>query len=233
MLIACANLANFLLARAASREREISTRLALGATRGRIMRQILTEASLLSLLGGALGLLLAFWGTRVLISFVVAGAVRTPLTASPDFAVLSFTIAVALITGIVFGIVPALHISKIGTRAMNASARTAVSAGGRSGRLLPRVLVTAQVVVSLVLLAGAGLLVRTLRNLQNQDLGFDRHHLLIVEFSAKFAGYKPAQLNGFYETVLARIQTVPGVRSASIAGGPPMGWARWEFSHLD
>jgi predicted permease len=227
LLIACANLANFLLARAASREREISTRLALGATRGRIMRQILTEAFLLSLLGGALGLLLAFWGTRMLINFVVAGAVRTPLTASPDLAVLSFTIAVALITGILFGIVPALRISKIGTGAMNASARTAVSAGGRSGRLLPRVLVTAEVVVSLVLLAGAGLLVRTLRNLQNQDLGFERHHLLLVEFNAKFVGYKPAQLNGFYETMLARIQAVPGVRSASIAGGPPMGWTRW------
>ena len=123
---------------------------------------------------------------------------------------------------------PALRISKIGTAsAMNAGARTAVSAGGRSGRLLPKVLVTAQVVVSLVLLAGAGLLVRTLRNLQNQDFGFDRHHVLLVEFNAKFAGYKPAQLNGLYETMRARMDALPGVRSASLSGGPPMSAGSW------
>jgi predicted permease len=228
LLIACANLANFLLARAAAREREISTRLALGATRGRIMRQILTEALLLSVCGGALGLVLAFWGTRTLISFVVGGAAHTPLAASPDLAVLGFTIAIALVTGILFGIVPAVRISKIGTAsAMNASARTAVSSGGRSGRLLPKVLVTAQVMVSLVLLAGAGLLVRTLRNLQNQDFGFDRHHLLLVEFNAKFAGYKAAQLNGLYETMLARLDALPSVRSASISGGVLMSGGSW------
>jgi predicted permease len=228
LLIACANLANFLLARAAAREREISTRLALGATRGRVMRQILTEALLLSVCGGGLGLLLAFWGTRTLISFVVGGATHTSLAASPDFAVLGFTVAVALITGILFGIVPAIRISKIGTAsAMNASARTAVSSGGKSGRLLPKVLVTAQVMVSLVLLAGAGLLVRTLRNLQNQDFGFDRHHILLVEFNAKFAGYKPAQLNGLYETMLARLDALPGVRSASISGSILMSGGSW------
>jgi len=229
LLIACANLANFLLARAAAREREISTRLALGATRGRIMRQILTEALLLSISGGALGLLLAFWGTRLLISFVVGGAAHTPLAATPDLPVLSFTVAVAVITGVLFGIVPALRISKISTvPALNAGARTAVSAGGRSGRLLPKVLVTTQVVVSLVLLAGAGLLVRTLRNLENQDFGFDRHNVLLVEFNAKFAGYKPAQLNGLYETMRARIDALPGVRSASVSGGPPISDASWD-----
>jgi predicted permease len=228
LLIACANLANFLLARAASREREISTRLALGASRGRIMRQILTEALLLSACGGALGLLIAFWGTRTLITFVVGGALHTPLAASPDLGVLAFTFAVALVTGVLFGIVPAIRISKVATAAaMNANARAAVSAGGRAGRLLPKVLVTAQVVVSLVLLVGAGLLVRTLRNLQNQDFGFDRHNVLLVEFNAKFAGYKPAQLNALYETMLARLDALPGVRSASVSGGPPMSGGRW------
>ena len=228
LLIACANLANFLLARAAAREREISTRIALGATRGRIMRQILTEALLLSVCGGGLGLLLAFWGTRTLISFVVGGATHTPLAANPDFAVLGFTVAVALLTGILFGIVPAARISKISTApALNASARTAVSSGGKSGRLLPKVLVIAQVMVSLVLLAGAGLLVRTLRNLQNQDFGFDRHHILLVEFNAKFAGYKPAQLNGLYETMLARLDALPGVQSASISGSILMSGGSW------
>ncbi len=228
LLIACANLANFLLARAASREREISTRMALGATRGRIVRQILTEALLLSACGGALGLLLAFWGTRILIGFVVGATAHTPLTATPDLSVLGFAMAVALLTGILFGIAPALRISRIGAAsAMNAGARTAMSAGGRAARLLPKVLVTAQVVVSLVLLAGAGLLVQTLRNLQNQDFGFDRHHALLVEFNAKFAGYKPAQLNGLYGAMLTRLSAVPGVRSASLSGGPPIGGGRW------
>lgn len=228
LLIACANLANFLLARAVSREREISTRLALGATRGRIVRQILTEALLLSITGGVLGLFLAFGATQMLITFVVGGAVHTPLSARPDLPVLAFTFAVAAITGILFGIMPALRISKFGIGpALNASARVAVSAGGRSGRLVPKSLVVAQVTVSLVLLAGAGLLVRTLRNLQSQDFGFDRQHILLVEFNPKFAGYKPAQLNPLYETVLARLEALPGVRSASVSGGPPMSGGRW------
>ena len=164
LLIACANLANFLLAKATSREREVSTRLALGAGRGRIIRQILTEAVLLSLAGGMLGLLFAFWGTRTLITYIVGASANTALAADPDLRVLTFTFFAALLTGILFGIVPALRVSKISvTPALNAGARTAVSAGGRSGRLLPRVLIAAQVMVSLTLLAGAGLLVRTLQ----------------------------------------------------------------------
>jgi predicted permease len=228
LLIACANLANFLLARATAREREISTRLALGATRARIMRQILTEALLLSVSGGALGLLLAFWGTRTLIGFVVGSSVHTPLAAAPDLPVLGFTFAVALVTGILFGLAPALRISSVGTTpVLSSTARSAVGAGGKSARLLPKVLVTAQIMVSLVLLAGAGLLMRTLRNLQNQNFGFDRHHVLLVEFNAKFAGYKPAQLNALYKTMLDRLDAVPGVRSASISGGPPLSGGRW------
>ena len=228
LLIACANLANFLLARATSREREISTRLALGASRGRIVRQILTEALLLSFSGGLLGLLLAFWATHALIRFVVGDAGHTALAADPDLQVLAFTFLVAVLTGLLFGIAPALRISKISvTPALNANARAAVGAGGKSSRMLSRTLVTAQVVVSLVLLAGAGLLVRTLQNLQSQDFGFDRHNVLLVEFNAKFAGYKPEQLNGLYETMLARLSALPGVRSATLSGGPPMSGGRW------
>lgn len=228
LLIACANLANFLLAKAASREREVSTRLALGAGRGRIIRQILTEALLLSLAGGMLGLLFAFWGTRTLITFIVGASANTALAADPDLRVLGFTFFAAIITGVLFGIVPALRVSKISvTPALNAGARTAVSAGGRSGRLLPRVLIAAQVMVSLTLLVGAGLLVRTLQNLKGQDFGFDRHNVLLVEFNAKFAGYKPEQLNGLYERMLARVEALPGVRSATVSGGEPMSRGRW------
>src|SRR6185312_11948836 len=116
LLIACANLANFLLARAASREREFSTRLALGSSRARIVRQILTETLLLSFIGGAFGLLLALWGTRLLINFVTSGATggSTALSAAPDLHVLAFTFGLSVVTALLFGIAPALRISRIG-----------------------------------------------------------------------------------------------------------------------
>jgi predicted permease len=228
LLLACANLANFLLAKAASREREISTQLALGASRWRIVSQILTEALLLAFCGGVMGLLFAFWSTRALITFIVGQATHTPLAASPDLHVLTFTFLVAVVTGIMFGIVPALRVSRISVvPALSSTSRTSVGVGGRSGRLVPKVLVTAQVMVSILLLAGAGLLTRTLRNLENQNFGFDRHNILLVEFNAKFAGYKPEQLNALYERILGRLDALPGIRSATVSGGPPMSGNRW------
>lgn len=229
LLIACANLANFMLAKAASREREISTRLALGASRSRIIRQTFTETLLLSSLGGVLGLLLAFWGTRLLIDFVVAGAKHTALKAAPDPRVLAFTFGVSLLTGILFGTAPALRASRLGVApALNAPARTAAGSGGRAGRLLPKILVSAQVMLSLVLLAGAGLFLRTLKNLQNQDFGFNRRNVLLVEFNAKFAGYKSEQLDGLYERILNRLDALPGIRSAALAGSPPISAGSWD-----
>jgi predicted permease len=226
LAIACANLANFLLAKAASREREISTRLALGAVRRNIMQQILTETFLLSAIGGALGLMVAFWGTRVLIYFVVGGAKHTALDATPDVRVLAFTLGVSVLTGLLFGIAPALRASRTGVaHALNA--RTASASGGHSGRVLPKTLVAAQVMLSLVLLAGAGLFVRTLQNLENQDFGFDRHNVLLAQFNAKFAGYKPEQLNGLHEQMLSRISALPGVRSAAVSGAPAINFGRW------
>jgi predicted permease len=229
LLIACANLANFMLAKAASREREISTRLALGASRSRIIRQTFTETLLLSSLGGVLGLLLAFWGTRLLIDFVVAGAKHTALEAAPDPRVLAFTFGVSLLTGILFGIAPALRASRLSVApALNAAARTAAGSGGRASRLLPKILVTAQVMLSLVLLAGAGLFLRTLKNLQNQDFGFNRRNVLLVQFNAKFAGYKSEQLDGLYERILDRLDALPGIRSAALAGSPPISMGSWD-----
>jgi predicted permease len=228
LLIACANLANFLLARAATREREISTRLALGSSRARIVRQILTEALLLSLTGGALGLVLAFWGTQALIHFVAHGTIHTALSAIPDLHVLGFTLGVSLLTGILFGIAPALRVSRIDANpAQNASARTSAGEGGRSSRLLPKILVTAQVVISLVLLVGTGLFLRTLLNLERQDFGFNQQNLLLMVFNPKFAGYKPEQLNALYETMLARMDALPGVRSATVSGAPPVSGGSW------
>jgi len=228
LLIACANLANFLLAKAASREREFSTRLALGSSRARIVRQVLTETLLLAFTGGALGLLLAFWGTGVLIKFIVGPASHTALAATPDMRVLAFTSAICIVTGLLFGVGPALRVSRTNVAgALNANARTASSTGGRSARFLPNTLVTAQVTLSLVLLAVAGLFLRTLHNLDTQDLGFNRTNLLVVTINPRVAGYKPEQLNTLYEKLLTHIDALPGVRSSTISGAPPMFHGNW------
>lgn len=228
LLIACANLANFLLAKAASREREFTTRLALGSSRMRIVRQILTETLLLACTGGAIGLLLAFLGTRALITFVVGKDAHTALGATPDLHVLAFTSAICLATGVLFGLAPALRVSRMSaSNALNASARTVGSSGGRSGRLLPKTLVVGQVMLSLVLLAVAGLFVRTLHNLRSRDLGFNRTSLLLVCTNPKFAGYKPEQLNALYERILTRVEALPGVRSAALSGSQPIARGNW------
>jgi predicted permease len=228
LLIACANLANFLLARASAREAETATRLALGATRAGIVRQVLTEALLLSLGGGLLGLGLAIGGTRCLVHMVMMGAAQTSLSVMPDLHVLVFTCSLSLLTGVLFGLVPALRVSRMtAAPVMKANARTAAGStyGGR--RWLPKLLVMAQVVLSLVLLAGAGLFLRTLRNLDHQNFGFHRDHLLLVQFNPKFAGYTPEQLNALYDEMLSRISVLPGVRSAAISGNPPIGPGAW------
>jgi predicted permease len=228
LLIACANLANFLLAKAAAREREFSTRLALGSSRARIVRQVLTETLLLAFIGGALGLVLAFAGTRVLIQFIVGKGSHTALAATPDLRVLAFTSGICILTGLLFGLAPALRVSRTDvTGALNANSRTAAGGGGRSGRLMPNLLVTGQVMLSLVLLGVAGLFLRTLHNLHSQDLGFNRTNILLVTTSPKFAGYKPEQLNALYKRILGRIDALPGVRSAALSGAPPMFHGNW------
>jgi predicted permease len=228
LLIACANLANFLLAKAAAREREFSTRLALGSSRARIVRQVLTETLLLASIGGALGLALAFAGTRILIKFIAGEGSHTALAATPDLRVLAFTSAICVLTGLLFGLAPALRVSRTDvTGALNANSRTAAGAGGRSGRLMPNLLVTGQVMLSLVLLAVAGLFLRTLHNLHSQDLGFNRRNILLVRTSPKFAGYKPEQLNALYDRILSRMDALPGVRSATLSGAPPMFHGNW------
>jgi predicted permease len=229
LLIACANLANFLLAKTASREREISTRLALGASRPAIVFQMLTEALLLSFLGGAVGLLLAFWGTRLLINFVAAGATDTPFSPNPDIHVLAFTLCVSLFTGILFGLAPALRVSRVSvTPGLGSTSRSVAGGETRTTRLLPKFLVASQMGLALVLLLAAGLLVRTLRNLEHQDFGFNRENQLMVNFDAKTVGYKPEQLPGLYQRILDRMQALPGVRSATLAGTPPMSPGSWD-----
>ncbi len=226
LLIACANLANFLLAKAVVRERESSTRLALGSTRARLIRLVLIETLLLSLSGGALGVLLAFWGTRALINFVVAGSTYIVLDPKPDMHVLLFTLGVSLLTGLLFGIGPAVRVSR--TRvAPGLNARNAASGSGASSRFIPKFLVAAQVTLSLVLLVGAGLFLRTLNNLERQDLGFENHKLLLAQLLPEAAGYTPQQLSGLYEKILDRVEALPGVRSATLSGVPVIHAGQW------
>jgi predicted permease len=231
LLIACANLANFVLARAATRKREIATRLALGSSRARIVRQSLIETTLLSLTGGVLGLGIAFAATRVLIRFVSHGDAYIAMDPTPDTTVLLFTLGLCLLTGILFGLAPAIAAARTGAAGnLNAGGRTAQSSGGKSGRFLPKALVTVQVMLSLLLLVGAGLFLRTLRNLQNQDYGFERSHLLLAEFNARLAGYKPSQTPGLHQRLVERLSALPGVRSVALSLSPPISGGNWSSS---
>lgn len=231
LLIACANLANFLLARAVASQREIATRLALGSSRARIVGRSVVEALLLSICGGLLGLAVAFAVTRALIAFVAQGAGDTPLDPRPDGTILLFTLSISVLAGLLFGLAPALHIGRSWTSAaLNASTRAALSAGGRDSRWWPKVLVAAQIMLCLLLLVGAGLFLRTLRNLQNQDFGFERAHMLIVDFDARIAGYKPEQMPAVNQRLLDRLGAIPGVRSAALAATPPISFGSWTSS---
>jgi predicted permease len=216
LLIACANVANLLMARATGRHREVSVRLALGASRSRLVRQFLTESVLLAICGGAAGLLFARWGTIALVTRVANGAGYVPLGVSPDLRVLGFTLGVCLLTGILFGLAPALRASHCDlTPAVKESVRTPSGTRGRWSVSSP--LVVFQVAVSLFLLIGAGLLVRALRALENQDWGFAREKVLVVSIDPKRAGYKPQQLAALYQQLLDGVNALPGVHSASLA----------------
>ncbi len=219
LLIACANVANLLLSRAAARHKEISVRLALGASRVRLIRQMLTESLLMAGLGGALGAAFAAWGVRILVSKFAGPSSR--LNVSPDLPVLGFALAVCALAAILFGLAPALR----STRVELAPALKAGSfSPGATGRRwsLGKGLVSFQAALSLLLLVGAGLFVRTLQKLEAEDLGFNRQHVLLVGIDPRLAGYKPAQLAPLYRQLLDRVNALPGVRSASLAAYSPM-----------
>lgn len=228
LLIACVNLANFILARSATRQHEILPRLALGSSRMRIVRQGLIETFLLSIVGGAMGLGVAFAATRSLIAFVGRGNAYVAMSAAPNLGVLLFTLAVSFLTGLLFGVAPSIHAARIGSRGtLSASARTVQSSGGRGARFWPKALVATQVTLSLVLLVVAGLFLRTLRNLQDQDYGFERSHLLLADIGEQLAGYAPHQVAALHQTLLDRLSAIPGVRSAALSATPPVSGGAW------
>ena len=217
LLIACANVGSLLLARATARRAEISLRMALGASRWRIIRQLLTESLLLAVVGGVCGVLLAQWGVTILVSLV---AKESPLDTRPDVGVLAFTAGVSLVAGLLFGVIPALRASKTDlATAMKQKARTR----SRFWRFnLSSAMVVFQVGLSMVLLTGAGLFARSLLNLQHENFGFDRSNMLLVGVDPRLAGYKPAQLPALYQQIIERLSSLPNVRTVSLATYSPL-----------
>ena len=207
LLIACVNVANLLLARATARRREIGTRLSLGAPRGRLVRQLLTESLLLASLGGAIGLGFAWWGSRLLIAMLSEPDNPIPLNIHPDLRVIAFNAAACLLTGLLFGLAPALRATRVDlTPSLQ---RTSARLG------LGKALVITQAALSVVLLFGAGLFMRTLVKLDRIDAGFDTQKLLLFGINAARAGYQGPALNDFYRRVQLRLTTLPGVVAAT------------------
>ena len=223
LLIACANVANLLLARAAGRQKEIAIRLSMGAGRGRLIRQLLTESILLSVLGGGLGVLMAYWSKDMLMSFMPPINLPISLKVGIDGQVFGFAFVLALVTGIIFGVVPALQASKPDIISTLKDESGAVSGGGRKTRLL-NALVIAQVSLSLLLLIGAGLFLRSLQNADNIDLGFQRDHLLLASVDLFPNGYNKDRGLTFYSQLLTHLEALPGLKSVSLARKVPLGF---------
>lgn len=213
LLIACANVANLLLARATARRREVGIRLSIGASRVRLLRQFLTESLLLSLLGGVLGLSIAWSGARVLVRLISDPDQQLSLSTGLDWRVLSFTVGVTLFTGILFGLAPSLRSSRADVNLSLREGRPGMTASRRLN--LSKSLVIGQVALSLLLVVGAGLFLRTLRNLQTVALGYPKEHLLQVGVDGVTPGYKGQALANFYREVAERLRALPGIRGAT------------------
>ena len=207
LLIVCANVANLLLSRATTRQRELSVRLSLGATRGRLIRQLLTESLLLAFAGGALGVFVGYWGKQLLPAPVNQAAML-------DWRVLGFVMLVTAVTGIVFGIAPALRATGVNLNDVLKQSGRSVS-GSRSA--LSKSLLVVQVAISLVLLVGAGLFLRTLTNLRQVDVGFNPRNLLLFRINPQLNRYDEKRQIALYTQLLERISAVPGVRAAALS----------------
>jgi macrolide transport system ATP-binding/permease protein len=224
LAIACSNIANLLLARAAARKREIALRLSLGAGRLRIIRQLLTESVLLALLGGALGVAFAAWGIRFLTLLLANGRENFTLRAELNWHVLAAMAAVSLLTGVLFGLAPALQATRTDVMPALKESRTGEARGHGLGRLsLSRILMVSQIAISLLILVAAGLFVRTLSNLASIQLGFNKENLLTFELNARQAGHSDPEILSFYSRLRTEFNAIPGVRAASLSNNSLIG----------
>jgi predicted permease len=214
LLIACANIANLLLARGAARRAQTSVRLALGASRKRLLRQSITESLVLSLLGGAAGILIAFLGVKVIVALAFHSARFVPIDATPSLPILAFAFGLSLLTGLLFGAAPAW----LASRANPAEALRGANRSTHDRSSLPqKVLVVVQATLSIVLLAGAGLLTRSLQKMERQDFGFEIDHRVNINVNAPFSSYSAEKLNATYRELQSRLSQIPGVESAALA----------------
>jgi predicted permease len=229
LLIACANVASLLIARAAGRQREIAIRLAVGATRWDIGRQILGEAVTLSAAGGVLGVLFAAWGGRVLLAFLPFAGFTATISAAPDWRILAFTAAVSLGCGLAFGLAPALQATRTDLAStMKEQAGAVISSGLHV--LVRRGLVVAQVGLSLVLLTGAGLFLRSLGNLQHLDLGFRADHLMSFSIQPSLDGYTPPRAISLFDSLQQRLGSLPGVTAVASTQTQLLANDNWDLS---
>jgi len=224
LLIACANIANLVLVRGMARRAETSIRMALGAQRSRLIRQMLTESIVLSCLGGIAGLAVAYGGSRVLLAMAFPDAVSLPIEATPSLPVLGFAFGLSLLTGLIFGVAPAWVTSHSQPAdALRGSNRTT---SDRSG-WVQRSLVILQAALSLVLLVGAGLMAKSLNKLENQDFGVVTDNRVVVHFSPENAGYKPEQLQGLYDKIDQNMHALPGVQRTALSLYTPLEGNNW------
>jgi len=216
LLIACANVANLLLSRASARQREIAVRLALGAGRGRLIRQTLTESLVLAIAGGIVGLVLSIWVGDLLLGVLPFDSFKRALSTAPDLRVGVFTALLALTTAVVFGLVPALQASKPELNRTLREEAGNISGGGHQARFR-KGLVVAQVALSMLLVAGAGLFARSLYNLKTLDTGYQTEHLITFHVDPALNGYDQPRIKRFYDQLLQDVRQTPGVQSASVA----------------
>ena len=227
LLIVCANVANLMLVRGLERRRQTSLSMALGARPSRLVRQALTESIILSVLGGAAGLMIAFAGTRMILHFAFPpanGMPGIPISASPSMPVLLFAFALSLITGVAFGIAPAWMSTRVDPiEALRGASRSTV----RTGSLPRKLLVVFQAALSLVLLSASGLLTAALHNLEHQDFGFNPDRRMVVKFDPRLTGYPPEQLTPLYRRIFDSLSSIPGVSAVALCVYSPLSGNNW------
>jgi macrolide transport system ATP-binding/permease protein len=231
LAIACANIANLLLARATGRRREMAVRLSMGAGKGRVIRQLLTESLLLAGMGGVAGVLLALWGVQALRALLASGPDGFPLPVDLNWQVLAAAFLLTLLTGMLFGLAPAVQAASVDLQtALKESRLGEQRSPGRYGIRLSRLLVVVQMALSLLLLVAAGLFVRTLEKMRGINLGFRPESLLVFNLDARQAGHTDPEIVGFYGDLEKRFAAIPGARSAAMANSPLVGSGAWGWA---